>query len=272
MRGSSITLEDYTLEEALPIFRKAGCTSVEMWRHHLRRCKTDGLRERFVAYAKSIGISMGGLNVVGEDYFQPFESDAQLEQTLEGLKADMEFALSLGTTDVLIWEGRAPRGTTESDWLEKLLPRLVELFRSAVALAAPRGARFLVEPHPFTVGMSDRLLVKLYDTLESPHFGITFDFCHYGVGRPKDYVQAVYTLGPRIRNIHFSDSDQITSELHFPPGTGHLNIAALLDAFKKIKYDGAIALDLYGYPMPVQALPSSVDRLREACEFLGLSA
>jgi sugar phosphate isomerase/epimerase len=271
MRGSSITLEDYTLEEALRIFRDSGCSSVEMWRHHLKRCKTDELRQRFVAYAKGMGISMGGLNVVGEDYFQPFGSDAQLQSTLEGLKADAEFARSLGTTDVLIWEGRAPAGTAEPEWIEKLLPRLVELFREALAFAEPRGMRFLVEPHPFTVGMSDRFLVKLCDQLDSAHFGITFDFCHYGVGRPKDYVDAVHALGPRIRNIHFSDSDQKTSELHFPPGSGRMSLSALLDAFKQIHYDGAIALDLYGYPMPVQALPAAVHRLREACETLGLA-
>jgi sugar phosphate isomerase/epimerase len=270
MRGSSITLEDYTVEEALRIFRDSGCNSTEMWRHHLRRCKTDELRKRFVAYAKGLGISMGGLNVVGEDYFEPFGSDAQLQQTLNGLKADTEFALSLGTTDVLIWEGRAPQGTGETEWLERLLPRLIELFRAALAFAEPKGARLLVEPHPFTVGMSDRLLTRLCDALDSPHFGVTFDFCHYGVGRPKDYIDAVHTLGPRIQNIHFSDSDQRTSELHFPPGSGRMNLSALLDAFKEIRYQGTIALDLYGYPTPVQALPAAVHRLREACEFLGL--
>jgi sugar phosphate isomerase/epimerase len=270
MRGSSITLEDYTLEEAIQIFRNAGCSSIEMWKHHLRRCKTEELRQRFVAYAKGIGISMGGLNVVGEGYFQPFGSDQQLQETLDGLKKDLELALSLGTRDVLIWEGRAPQGSTESEWFEKFLPRLIELFRAAIAFAEPKGARFLVEPHPFTVGMSDQLLIRLFDVLDSACFGITFDFCHYGVGRPKDYVGAVRALGPRIRNIHFSDSDQKTSELHFPPGSGRLELHSLLEAFKDIGYDGNIALDLYGYPLPVQALPSAVSRMREACQFLGV--
>ena len=124
MRGSSITLEDYTLEEGLRIFRDAGFDIVEMWRPQLRRCKTDELRKKFVAYAKSLGISMGGLNVVGEDYFCPFGSDQELERTVAGLRDDAEFALSLGTRDVMIWEGRAPKGTKESHWISDLLPRL----------------------------------------------------------------------------------------------------------------------------------------------------
>jgi sugar phosphate isomerase/epimerase len=270
MRGSSITLEDYTLEEVVRIFRDNGFDRVEMWKHQLKRCKTNELRQKFATYAKGMGISMGGLNAVGEDYFQPFGTDQQLQATLDGLKGDMEFALSLGTTDVLIWEGRAPQGSTESEWVERLLPRLVELFQAAISFAAPKGVRFMVEPHPFTVGMSDRLLVKLCDKLDSAHFGVTYDFCHYGVGRPKDYVTAVHALGPRIRHIHFSDSDQESSELHFPPGQGRMDLHSLLNAFKNIGYDGTMALDLYGYPLPEQALPDAVSQMREACELLGL--
>lgn len=270
MRGSSITFEDYRLEEVLRIFRDAGFDIVEMWRPQLRRCKTDELRKKFVAYAKSLGISMGGLNVVGEEYFRPFGSDQELQQTAAGLKDDAEFALSLGTRDVMIWEGRAPEGTGESYWISELLPRLIELFRVVISELKPKGIRFLVEPHPFTVGMSDQLLIKLCDALEPGHFGILFDFCHYGVGRPNDYLQAIRNLGHRIRHIHFSDTDQKTSELHFPPGSGRLQLQAALDAFREIGYDGTMTLDLFGYPMPLQALPGGAARLREACEFLGL--
>jgi len=271
MIGSSITLEDYALEEVVRIFRDNGFDRVEMWKHQLKRCKTNELRQKFALYAKGMGISMGGLNAVGEDYFQPFGTDQQFQSTLEGLKAEVEFAVSLGTRDVLIWEGRAPVGSTETEWLDRLLPRLVELFEAAIGFAAPKGVRFLIEPHPFTVGMSDRLLVRLCDSLDSAHFGITYDFCHYGVGRSKDYVNAVHVLGPRIRHIHFSDSDQKSSELHFPPGQGRMDLQSLLKAFKNIAYDGTIALDLYGYPLPVQALPEAVSRTREACAFLGLN-
>ena len=270
MIGSSITLEDYTLEENVRIFRDHGFDRVEMWKYQIRRCKTDELRQKFAAYAQGMGIAMGGLNAVDEEYYEPFGTDGQFQSTLDGLKGDVDIALSLGTRDVLVWEGRAPEGTTESERLDRCLPRLIELFQEAIAYAAPKGVRFLVEPHPFTVGMSDRFLSRLCDTLGLDHFGVTFDFCHYGVGRPQDYVKAVHALGPRIRHIHFSDSDQKSSELHFPPGQGRMDIQALLKAFKEIHYDGTMALDLYAYPIPVQAFPQAVKRLREALDFLGL--
>jgi sugar phosphate isomerase/epimerase len=272
LRGSTITLEDYPVEQAVDIFRRCGFTSLEMWVHHLKKCRTPDLRGQFVQYTGSTGIEMGGLNVVGEDYFQPFGTDAELEATLSGLRKDLEFARSLGARDVLIWEGRAPEGTTETHWLDRLLPKLTELLRTAIADAKTLGMRFLVEPHPFTVGMSDRFLVSLCDSLDPDHFGVTYDFCHYGVARKTDYIAAVYNLGHRIRHLHFSDSDQQSSELHFPPGAGRMDIAGILKAFREIRYDGTITLDLYGYPTPVEALERSVPRLREACDFLGIGS
>ena len=272
MRGSTITLDEYPVEQALQIFRDAGYTSVEMWVHHLKKCKTDELLRLFAESARERGIGMGGLNVVGEDYFQPFGSDAEQERTLAGLQADTRFAQALGAPDVLIWEGRAPAGTTESDWMERLLPPLVELLRAAIAYAKPLGLRILVEPHPFTVGMSDRFLIRLCDALDPDYFGVTYDFCHYGVGRRNDYINAIRTLGHRIRHIHFSDSDQQTSELHFPVGRGRMDVQGMLNAFRDIGYNGSMTLDLYGYPTPVEALAWSIPRMREACDFLRIQS
>ena len=241
-----------------------------MWVDHLKKCKTAELRQRFSSEAHASGIAMAGLNVVGENYFQPFGTDSEMESTLAGLRADMEFALSLGTRDVLIWEGRAPAGTGESFWLDRLLPRVTELLKTAVEFAKPHGVRFLAEPHPFTVGMSDRFLQRLCHSLDPNHFGITYDFCHYGVGRPDDYLEAIRNLGPHIRHIHYSDTDQKTSELHFPPGTGKLNLPAMLNAFRDIGYRDTMTLDLYGYPMAVTALPECARSTRAACDLLGI--
>jgi sugar phosphate isomerase/epimerase len=263
-------LEDYPLEEAVRIFRAAGFDSLEMWKHHLKSCKTPELRKRFVAWAKGLGVTMGGFNAVGEDYFQPFGTDVELDATLAGLKADTEIAHALGARDLLIWEGRVPNGATESDLVEHMLPRLTELLNCAISYASSLGIRILTEPHPFTAGMSDRFLSRLCDAFDAEWFGVTFDFCHYGVGRPTDYIDAVRALGHRIRHIHFSDTDQKTSELHFPPGSGRLNISGILDAFKEIGYNGTMTLDLYGYPLPVSELKGCTTRMREACEYLGI--
>jgi sugar phosphate isomerase/epimerase len=271
MWGSTISFEDYPVEEALRLMRDAGCTRVEMWIGHLKRCRTATLRREFVKYAKDdLGLEMGALNVVGEPYYQPFGTEQELQATLEGLKRDLDLALSLGVRDVLIWEGVRPKGFSDLDCEQQLLPRLTRMFQSVVDFAKPHNARFLVEPHPFTVGMNDQFLIKLCDALDPAHFGVLYDCCHYGVGQPHDYAGAIHRLGRRIRHIHYSDSDQVTSELHYAPGTGKMDMHAILHAFKAIRYDGTLTLDLYGNPTPVYAARQCAPMVNEACQFLGV--
>ena len=66
MWGSSITYEDYPVEEALRLMRDLGFTRVEMWKDHLKRCKTEKLRQAFGKFAReSLGLEMGALNAGG---------------------------------------------------------------------------------------------------------------------------------------------------------------------------------------------------------------
>lgn len=270
MWGSSITFEDYTVEEAFRFFAEFGFKRVEPWKHQLKRCKTPELLQQFVEFAKGLGIEMAGLNAVGEAYYKPFGTDQDLQATLDGLKADMELALGLGIHTVLIWEGARPPGYTNAQCESALLPRLVELFREVMKMAEMKKASFLVEPHPFTVGMDDRLAAKLYDALDSPYFGILYDCCHFGVGQPDDYLGAITRLGRRIRHIHFSDSDLKTSELHYALGSGRLDLEGILKAFRSFGYDGTLTHDLYGYPLPVDGTRRSLGALRHAYEYLGI--
>lgn len=270
MFGNSIAFEDYPIEQVVEIMVEVGFTGMEPWKPHLKRCRTPELRSAFATFAAGCGLKMGGLNVVGEPYYNPFGTDEQFDKTLTGLHADIDFALSLGIHDVLIWEGVRPKNVSDEYCRTQLLERLVNLFSAALRYAVPKRVRLLVEPHPFTVGMDDQFLIRLSDALDSEHFGITYDFCHYGVGRPSDYIQAVYALGRRIRHMHFSDSDGKTSELHFNPGQGCVDITGLLQAFKDIGYDGGVTLDLYGNPTPIAAAHSGIPKLRQACEFLNI--
>lgn len=262
--SNSISFEDYPLEQALEHLRAAGFTGVEMWKPQLRRCRTPELRARFAAYAADLGLAMGGLNVVGEAYYRPFGDKEERRATLAGLKEDVDYALSLGTRDVLIWEGVRPPGTSDQEALERLLAPLTELLRAAVDYAAAQGARILVEPHPFTVGMNDEFLIRLCDALDPDHFGVTFDCCHYGVARPRDYIQAVHRLGHRICHVHFADSDLKSSELHLVPGDGVLDLPGLLAALRQVGYAGQIALDIYGNPLPVEAARRGLPKLAAA--------
>jgi sugar phosphate isomerase/epimerase len=263
LRGNSITFHMYPAEEACQRIKAAGCTGVEMWKDHLVGFKTPTLLGHFREYAAELGLELWGLNVVGADYFQPFGSQAAYDSTLAALKEDVDYALELGVREVMVWEGTHPPMKISQ---REMLDTLVSLFEEAIAYAAPKGARFLAEPHPFTLGMDLEFMKQLCDRLGREHFGILFDFCHFGVGKPDSYVQAIYALGDRIQHLHYSDSDQRTSELHFALGKGQLDLDAMDKALSEIGFKGTSTLDMYGYPLPEQGYQWGLPRYRTALE------
>src|SRR5690348_1862024 len=145
MVGNSIAFEDYSIEEVVGIAADVGFTAVEPWKPHLKRCRSADLCASFVRFAAEKGIGMAGLNVVGEPYYNPFGSDSDLEGTLAGLTADVDFALALGIRDVLIWEGIRPQHASNEYCREHFLPRLIDLFRAALSYAAPKGVRLRID-------------------------------------------------------------------------------------------------------------------------------
>ncbi|MCY4061231.1 MAG: sugar phosphate isomerase/epimerase [Chloroflexi bacterium] len=268
--GNSITFQDYTAEEACRRLAAAGCNAVEMWPPHLAGCRTPALLKQFREFAAELGLELWGYNAVGADYFQPFGSIANYNRTLAGLKADVDHALELGVADVMVWEGRRPPDSDIPD--ADLLAVLVALFTEAIDYAGPKGARFTTEPHPFTLGMDNDFMKQLCDQLDRAHFGVLFDFCHYGVGQPETYVDAIYDLGARIEHLHYSDTDGFTSELHYPPGKGALDLAAMNRALKEIGFAGTSTLDMYGYPVPEQGYLWGLPVYREALIEIGIAS
>ncbi|MDE2855068.1 MAG: sugar phosphate isomerase/epimerase [Chloroflexota bacterium] len=266
--GNSITFQDYTVEEACQRLAAAGCNAVEIWPPHLAGCRTPSLLQQFRDFAAELGLELWGLNAVGADYFQPFGARENYDRTLAGLKADVDYALELGVEDVMVWEGQRP---PESDApAADLLAVLVDLFTEAINYARPKGVRFTAEPHPFTLGMDNTFMKALCDRLDRDYFGVLFDFCHYGVGQPETYVAAIYDLGSRIQHLHYSDTDGQTSELHYPPGLGRLNLKAMNQALLDIGFAGTSTLDMYGYPVPEQGYRWGLPIYRQALIEIGL--
>ena len=267
--GNSITFQHYTAEEACQRLARAGCNAVEMWPPHLEGCKTPLLLKQFRDFAAELGLELWGYNAVGADYFQPFGAQANYDRTLAGLKADVDQALELGVHDVMVWEGLRPPDSDMPD--ADLLAVLVALFSEAIDYAGPKGLRFTAEPHPFTLGMDNGFMKQLCDQLDRDYFGLLFDFCHYGVGQPDSYVEAIYDLGSRIEHLHYSDTDGVTSELHYPPGKGVLDLAAMNQALVDIGFAGTSTLDMYGYPVPEQGYIWGLPIYRAALIEIGIA-
>lgn len=241
---------------------------MEIWKPQLIRCKTPELMHQFVASSKGMGLEVCALNDVDGEFFRPFDSDYSFRLTLEGLKENVELARKLGVKDLMVWEGVRPKVWTRDE--DDLLEITIDLFRQGVAHSSRYGVGFLVEPHPFSLGMNLDFLTRLCDALDRKYFGVLYDSCHFGVGKPKEYIEAIRILGKRIKHIHFSDSDQRTSELHYPPGMGKLDLDGVVAAFVDTDYSGTISLDTFGYPLPDEAARIGLPVLKKTIKRLGL--
>jgi len=268
--GNPMIFRDLPLEAALRQMAALGYDALELWPPQIAACRTPALRRQLAEHCTGLGLPLVRLNAAGADYFGPWESPATARTILTGLKRDIDAAAELGMTDLLTWEGRAPAGSTPADIHGWVLDETVAVFRVATEYAQARGVRLSVEVHPFTLGIDLTFLHALFERVGADDFGVTYDCCHFGVGLPHDYVAAIGALGPRLHHVHFCDSDQTSSELHFPPGRGQLDLPAIVAALRSIGYQGSMMLDLWLYPLPEEGSRIGVPYVREVMRTLGL--
>ncbi len=268
--GNPMIFHRYPLEEALRLTAGFGYKKLEIWPRQIEMFTTESLRREFAAQAAALGFSLVRLNAAAADYFTPLNSRRSAKGILAGLKRDIDAARSLGMSQLLTWEGRRPEHARRRDIHGWILGQTAGIFREAVAYGKSQGVSLSVEVHPFTLGMDLDFLTELCDRLDSDWFGVTYDCCHFGVGMPDGYVEAITRLGHRIKHVHFSDSDRKSSELHFAVGTGSLELDEITAALKAIRFQGTMMLDLWLYPLPEAGTKLSLPYVIKVMKTLGL--
>ncbi len=204
------------------------------------------------------GLIVSTLNVVGDITFDPFGGPDALTTAIEGLAAHMRWGAAMGAPRLLIWEGRVER-RHDVDAACKTLAQLIESAGRRSGLSSPPPVS--CELHPFTFALKHRTLPQLAAALGSVGAGICFDFCHFGVALGRDLLDHLDDdVVDAIDHVHYSDTDTKTSELHFPPGDGVLDLDAIgaRIAGKPI----AATWDLFGWPGPRHAVRSRMDVYR----------
>ena len=238
------------LEVPLERMRARGYDEIELCHSQIRDFRTAELRGQLSEFVTSLGMRLVGSNVPDSEYFQALESSEDVKVALAGLERDIDIAVDLGMRYLITYEGRIPPGATDALIFGRLLDDTVRLLAAAADYGAARNIDVWIEVHPFTLGTRLEFLVELCDRIDRSNFGIVYDACHFAVGLPDGYIEAIDRLGDRIKMVHFSDSDQRSSELHFPPGRGCLDLEGILEALRRIDFAGPWMLDLYLYPVP----------------------
>ncbi|MDR3050545.1 MAG: sugar phosphate isomerase/epimerase [Oscillospiraceae bacterium] len=139
------------------------------------------------------------------------------------------------------------------DW-EANFALYADTMRALCGYAAERGARVLVEPHPYRLINSSASMLRLIERVGCDNLGINYDPSHlFPQGDMPEW--AVHMLRGRLWHTHFSDNDTLTN-VHWRPGQGKINWRAVMQALRDIGYDGAINFELEdvpGAPTPATA-------------------
>lgn len=270
MIGNPMMLRELPIEDALARMAQWGFEGIEVCSPDVAKCGTLALKKQFADRVASFGLKLVRYNVAAADYFAPLERGKVPRAILDGLQRDIDTAAALGLNQLLTWEGRPSPAAGPADIHSWILEQTVSLFEKTLAYARQRDVRLSVEVHPFTLGVDLDFLIELCDRLDPDFFSVTYDCCHFGVGLPQTYINAIRKLGQRIKHVHFSDSDQRSSELHFPPGKGCLDLPGIVKALKEIEFKGSMMLDLWLYPLPIEGSKIGVPYLRGVMAELGL--
>jgi sugar phosphate isomerase/epimerase len=203
----------------------------------------EALRER--------GLVVSTLNGAGATGFEPHED---WDGAADELARQLRLASALGSPRLLCWDGRLPPESTAATAARRL----------ADCIAAARERSRLTDPpvisvelHPFTFALARGALSELAEELQRIGAGICLDFCHFGVSLGPGFATSLdANVLAAVNHVHFADTDCATSELHFPPGRGILDLESTMSAISALEV--AVAWDLFGWPAPHAAIRESL--------------
>jgi sugar phosphate isomerase/epimerase len=251
----SAALPRLDLETAAAEFAELGFQAMEI---HISQVGpglgTLRLSERHAEAAgvavRGSGLQVSTFNVVGEPSFQPFGDAGARQETSREIALHLRMAAAMGAPRILIWDGRLGA----ADLLEsapRLLCECIAAGREQCGLQDSPAVS--VEFHPFTFALQERRVGETARALAGAGIGVCLDFCHFGVALGSGFPGLLddQVLGA-VNHVHFSDTDCRTSELHFPPGDGVLDLDMLR---RQLAGRGlAVAWDLYSWPAPRDAV------------------
>lgn len=267
---NAVSFHEYrSIETVCRIVREVGFDSLEVSRPlFYDKLTTAETRAAFLRWCQSVGLSLCGFDCWVE--VEPFTA---YDETLAEFCRAVDFASALDLGLII----------SHDTWMHTngdckpgdVLDTNVRLFRQVAELTNAAKLRLVFEPHPDTLSMDNSWCVDFIDSvadgLTDGSVGVLYDSCHYGVGQPNSYVQAIEALGQRIKHVHFSDCDRNTYALHLPIGDGCLDLTSVTAALKHIGFEGSLTCDMFNYPLLEDGARRNVQPILEVERELGLA-
>lgn len=258
--GMTIALSWLDAERAIEELAQLGFTAVEVHVQQLAPALAgapvlEAQAAAVGALLREHGLAVSSLNGAGTLGFEPVAGD--VDASADVLASQLRLGAALGAPRLICWDGRPANGARDD--APSLLAAAIREGLSRSDLADPPAVS--VELHPFTFALANHCVTETAAALMGVGAGLCVDFCHFAVALGPDFAAAI---GPDVlaatNHVHLADSDCVSSEVHFPPGEGVLDVDALVALFAGREL--CLAWDLFGWPAARQAMRAGIERYR----------
>jgi len=200
-------------------------------------------------------ISDAGLEVYSVSHHGNFVSN---DRFFAELKRLIPLARAMGTGTFVISSGRMDRGNRQKQ-RATVLKRLTELTQ----VAEEAGVTLALEAEPGLAVESTQELMQLIWRIESPSLRINLDIGH-ALLTDGDLVRSIRKAGRLIVHAHIDDMAGGVHR-HLLPGTGEIDLAAVMTAFLEIGFEGPLVVDLFNLD-PAKAATPAMAEIRRALD------
>ena len=155
------------------------------------------------------------------------------------LKRAVDIAEKLGSDCVSLWSGIVRDDASD----DELLTRLAGGLRQVIDYAIDRDVQIGFEPEPGMYVDNMARYERLLQWIDAPNFLLTLDVGHLYCQGEVPIADYIARWASRIVNVHIEDMRAGMHE-HLMFGKGEMNFTPILTAFRSIRYQGALHVEL----------------------------
>ncbi len=271
---ATISWPDGKIEHALETISSLGYKGVQMLgfvREVYRGARVDELRDKL----KSLKLQPVTLSCSDVD-LKPDDSRDETGQ----IRSYAAFQQRLGGKYLQVTDGGNPRKSYSAETIRELGARMNQMGQ----IAQDSGLTLGYHPHVGTIGETREGMARMLDATDPRYVKLIADVGHLTLGGA-DPAEIIRTYHERLIFLHFKDVRHDAMELaksgggsvrrgkytFCEIGTGAVNFAAILQAFRDTRFAGWIIVELDGYQRGPGGADSSAQTNKEAMQKLGFT-
>lgn len=284
--GHTMGTPEYTVPEALELFKKIGLDGAEIvvqddYKSGIPTICSRHELEQIAQKARELGIRIIALTPYNS-HFNSLDEDVR-QKELEGIRKVIGYARYLGAEYIRIYAGNYAAGETDPDgkkW-EQLIRSMKELGEDA----REAGVTLVMENHFNTMTVSARQSMDAAVQIAHPSVGILYDQANLTFTLQEDYEEALAIQADQIRYVHVKDLEFkegaagfISDEVSHPKeedrnvytrivGEGSLRWPQILQMLHDRGYEGWLSLE-YERRWHPDDIPDASIGMKRSVEYL----